>query len=152
MSYVDSTLLQGEQVTFRTYLHWLIFVRATVVVAIGVAILVVGHYYWAPAVWLGAAITVLGLIGWLGAYVRRRSSEFAVTNKRVIVKVGILRRRTVEMLLRQVEALEVDQSLAGRALGYGTVIIIGTGGTREPFEKVAAPLEFRRAAQAASTQ
>jgi uncharacterized membrane protein YdbT with pleckstrin-like domain len=152
VSYVDSTLLQGEQVTFRTYLHWLIFVRASLVMAIGLVILVVGYYYWAPAVWVGAAIAALGLIGWLGAYVRRRSSEFAVTNKRVIVKVGILRRRTVEMLLRQVEALEVDQSLTGRMLGYGTVIIIGTGGTREPFEKVSAPLEFRRAAQAASTQ
>ena len=153
MSYVDSTLLPGEQVTFRTYLHWLIFVRAIVIVAIGVAILVVGYqHHWAAAVWLGAAVAALGLIGWLAAYVRRRSSEFAVTNKRVIVKAGILRRRTVEMLLRQVEALEVDQSLTGRMLGYGTVIIIGTGGTREPFEKVSAPLEFRRAAQAASTQ
>jgi uncharacterized membrane protein YdbT with pleckstrin-like domain len=151
MSYVDSTLLPGEQVTFRTYLHWLIFARSTVVLAIGLTTLALGHS-WAPAVWFGAALTVLGLIGWLGAYIQRRTSEFAVTNKRVIVKTGILRRRTVEMLLRQIEALEVNQSLPGRMLGYGTVIIIGTGGTREPFEKVSAPLEFRRAAQAASTQ
>lgn len=151
MSYVDSTLLPGEQVMFRTELHWLIFARAAVVLTIGVVILVLS-YFWTPAFWFGVAILVLGMIGWLGAYVRRRTSEFAVTNKRVIVKVGIVRRRTLEMLLRQIEALEVNQSVAGRMFGFGTVIIIGAGGTREPFEKVSAPLEFRRAAQAASTQ
>jgi uncharacterized membrane protein YdbT with pleckstrin-like domain len=149
MSYVDSTLLPGEEVTFRTHLHWLIFARAAFVLAIGLAALALG-YPWAPAVWFGGACALLGLIGWLGAYIQRQTSEFAVTNKRVIVKTGILRRRTVEMLLRQIEALEVNQSLAGRVLGFGSVIIIGTGGTREPFDKVSAPLEFRRAAQAAS--
>jgi uncharacterized membrane protein YdbT with pleckstrin-like domain len=151
MSYVDGTLLPGEEVTFRTYLHWLIFARAALVLAIGLITLVLG-YSWSPALWLGVAFIVLGLIAWLAAYIQRKTSEFAVTNKRIIVKVGILRRRTIEMLLRQIEALEVNQNLRGRMFGYGTVIIIGTGGTREPFDKVSAPLEFRRAAQAASAQ
>jgi uncharacterized membrane protein YdbT with pleckstrin-like domain len=151
MSYVDDTLLPGEQVTFRTHLHWLIFARAAWVLAIGLITLVLGHN-WTPAVWFGGAFLLLGLIGWLGAYIQRRTSEFAVTNKRVIVKMGVLRRRTIEMLLRQIEALEVNQTLLGRMLGYATVLIIGTGGTREPFDNVSAPLEFRRAAHAASTQ
>ena len=151
MSYVGSTLLPGEEVTFRTYLHWLIFLRAAFILAVGVITLVVG-YHSPPALWIGVAFIVLGLIAWLAAYVQRKTSEFAVTNKRIIVKVGVFRRRTIEMLLRQLEALEVNQSLRGRIFGYGTVTVIGTGGTREPFDKVAAPLEFRRAAQAASTQ
>jgi uncharacterized membrane protein YdbT with pleckstrin-like domain len=148
MSYVDHTLLPGEQVTFRTHLHWVIFARALAVALVGVVFLMLGHTLAA----FGAVVLLVGVVLWGAAYIQRRTSEYAVTNKRIIVKVGILRRRTVEMLLRQVEALEVNQGILGRILGYGTLLIVGTGGTREPFERISAPLEFRRAAQAASTQ
>ncbi|HEV2442680.1 MAG TPA: PH domain-containing protein [Stellaceae bacterium] len=150
MSYVDSTLLPGEQVTFRTHLHWIIFVRAAAVVLIGVIFLVSAHYSASLSV-IGGILVLIGLVLWLAAYIHRRTSEFAVTNKRIIVKVGILQRRTMELLLRQVEALEVDQGILGRIFGYGTLLIIGTGGTREPFQRISKPLEFRRATQAAST-
>lgn len=148
MSYVDNTLLPDEQVTFRAHLHWIIFARAVVIESIGIIFLLIGHAFGA----FGAVILLVGVVLWVAAYVQRRTSEFAVTNKRIIVKVGILRRRTVEMLLRQVEALEVNQGILGRVFGYGTLLIIGTGGTREPFDRISGPLEFRRAAQAASTQ
>ena len=71
--------------------------------------------------------------------------------QRVIIKVGLLHRRTLEMLLIKVEAISVDQSIAGRIFGYGTIVVVGTGGTREAFENIASPLEFRRAVQAATT-
>lgn len=150
MSYVDSTLLPGEQVTYRAHLHWIIFGRAAVV-------LIVGVFLWIALAKHGLAmfgelLVGISLVLWFFAYLHWRASEFAVTNKRVIVKVGIIRRRTIEMLLRQVEALEVNQSIPGRLFGYGTLVIVGTGGTREPFSRVGDPLEFRRAVQAASTQ
>lgn len=150
MSYVDSTLLPGEEVAFRTSIHWSIFIRSAIVVLFGLAFLITGYHVDALRV-VGAVFILAGGAFWLAAYIQRRTSEFAVTNKRVIVKVGILRRRTIELLLRQVEALEVSQSIFGRIFGYGTLLVIGTGGTREPFDRISAPLEFRRAAQAAST-
>jgi uncharacterized membrane protein YdbT with pleckstrin-like domain len=79
----------------------------------------------------------------------RRTSEYAVTNKRVIAKEGWLSRRTVEMNLPRIESLAVQQGMGGRMLGYGTVDVIGTGGTRERFSRIGAPLEFRRAVQEA---
>lgn len=149
MSYVDHTLLPGEQVTYRAHLHWIVFARAVLIGLIGVScFLATGHIFAA----VGVVLLSVGVVLWVAAYIQRRTSEFAVTNKRIIVKVGILRRRTVEILLRQVEALEVDQGILGRILGYGTLLIIGTGGTRESFDRIGGPLEFRRAAQAASTQ
>lgn len=150
MSYVDSTLLPGEQVTFRTHLHWIIFVRAGAFLLLGALLYVFAIHISLSG--FGLLLMVPGLVLWVFAYIHRRTAEFAVTNKRVIVKVGVVRRRTIEMLLRQVEALEVSQSILGRIFGYGTLLIIGTGGTREPFQRISAPLEFRRAAQAASTQ
>ena len=148
MSYVDHTLLPGEQVTFRAHLHWIIFARAVVIEVVGLVVLLIGGHIFGA---FGAVLLLVGVLLWIAAYIQRRTSEFAVTNERIIVKVGILRRRTVEMLLRQVEALEVNQGILGRVLGYGTLLIVGTGGTQEPFDRISEPLDFRRAAQAAST-
>ena len=75
------------------------------------------------------------------------SSEFGVTNKRVIIKVGFIRRRTLELLLRHVEAISVDQSVAGRMLNYGALTLTGTGGVKESIDKVSSPLEFLRRIQ-----
>jgi uncharacterized membrane protein YdbT with pleckstrin-like domain len=145
MSYIDKTLLPGEQVTFRTQLHWILYAPAALLLALALVC------FATQIAQVGGFILLISLVVGLIAYVRRRVAEFAVTNKRVIVKVGFVRRRTIELLLRQVEALEVQQDIFGRILGYGTVVIIGTGGTREPFPKIEAPLKFRRAAQEAST-
>ncbi|MGA8531599.1 MAG: PH domain-containing protein, partial [Acidobacteriaceae bacterium] len=75
--------------------------------------------------------------------VRRSATEMAVTTRRVVVKTGITSRRTIEMLLNKIETIEVSEPTMGRVLGYGSITMIGTGGTSEPFHKIAHPLEFR---------
>jgi uncharacterized membrane protein YdbT with pleckstrin-like domain len=65
----------------------------------------------------------------------------------VVVKVGLTSRRTVELLLSKIESIGVEESLFGRMLGYGTVLLRGTGGTPESFNTIAHPLEFRREVQ-----
>jgi uncharacterized membrane protein YdbT with pleckstrin-like domain len=99
----------------------------------------------------GEALLAVAILWGLVKYVDYASSEFAVTNKRVIIKVGILRRRTVEMLNTKVEAIAVNQGIIGRILGYGNIVVTGTGGTNEPFNGISSPLEFRRAVQAHSS-
>jgi len=81
------------------------------------------------------------------SYIAFRFSEFGVTNRRVLVKVGMIRRRSVELLLTKVEGIGVDQGVMGRLLDYGTIIITETGGTKEPFGKIAKPFEFRKRVQ-----
>jgi uncharacterized membrane protein YdbT with pleckstrin-like domain len=132
-------------VAFRTRLHLIIFV---VPVFLAVISIVLFAYGFPPAAEIVLAIALLwGLV----KYVDYVSSEFAVTNKRVIIKVGVLRRRTVEMLNTKVEAVAVNQSILGRILGYGNIVVTGTGGTNEPFTGISSPLEFRRAVQAHSS-
>ena len=97
--------------------------------------------------WGGAACLVLGAI-FLGiGLVRRNATEMAVTNKRVIVKSGLADRRTIELLLQRIESIAVEEPALGRLLGYGTVIVRGTGGTPEVFPQIARPLEFREQVQ-----
>ena len=74
---------------------------------------------------------------------KRNATEMGVTSKRVIVKTGIIDRRTIEILLSRIESVAVEEPGWGRLFGYGTVIVRGTGGTPEMFEKIYHPLEFR---------
>ncbi|TMG81833.1 MAG: PH domain-containing protein, partial [Betaproteobacteria bacterium] len=70
--------------------------------------------------------------------------------KRVLMKVGVFTTRSIELLLSKVEAITVHQSLTGRLLGYGDIVLTGSGGTNEPFSTIQSPLAFRNAVQAAS--
>ena len=146
MSYIDGNLLEGEQVVFRTRLHWLLLmgpVLIAVLVLLPIAwLLFTGS--WSRFVWLPLGGTIVLL---LAAFIKRQSSDFAVTNKRVMMKVGVLRTRSVELPLSKIEAVAVDQSLMGRMFGYGDMIVTGSGGTKEAFSHIQSPLDFRRAVQ-----
>jgi uncharacterized membrane protein YdbT with pleckstrin-like domain len=72
------------------------------------------------------------------------TTEFAVTNQRVITKTGLFRREAVELMLRQIESMKIDQRLLGRLFGYGNLEIIGTGGTKSKLVGVNNPVLFRK--------
>ena len=150
MGYVEQNLMPGEAVTYRTSLHRIIYTGPALLGALGLLLLICSATYGGGA--LLASLGGLVLIGAAGLAMARwivaRTSEFAVTNKRVIIKRGLVRRHTLELLLAKVESIEVDQSIAGRLFGYGSIVVIGTGGTRESFDNIARPLEFRKQVQA----
>jgi uncharacterized membrane protein YdbT with pleckstrin-like domain len=79
--------------------------------------------------------------------VRRNATEMAVTTRRVVIKQGLVDRKTIEMLLNKIETIEVSEPMVGRMLGYGSITMVGTGGTSEPFHKIAHPLQFRSEVQ-----
>ena len=144
MGYIEANLLPGEAVVQRARLHWIVFLKAIVVAVVGLAVLFIQ-----PLV--GAIVVGLALLMALPPWLERTTSEFGVTSKRVIIKVGLIQRRTLELLIRQVEAISVDQSLTGRIFNFGTITLTGTGGVRETFHNIANPLEFRRSIQSLST-
>jgi uncharacterized membrane protein YdbT with pleckstrin-like domain len=149
MSYIEKHLLAGEAVTFRTSLHWKIYLLPALAVLLLLAPLTVLAL--ATTTKLFALLPVAAAVIVLAApFLTRRSSEFAVTNKRVIIKLGVLSTRSIDLLLPKIEGITVTQSLAGRMFGYGEIVVIGTGGTQEPFSGIQAPLAFRQAVQAAT--
>jgi uncharacterized membrane protein YdbT with pleckstrin-like domain len=97
--------------------------------------------------WVAIGAFVVSAIVFAIGALRRNATEMALTNKRVIVKTGLATRRTLELVLNRIESIVVEEPAAGRMLGYGTVIIRGTGGTPEVFEKIAHPLQFREQVQ-----
>jgi uncharacterized membrane protein YdbT with pleckstrin-like domain len=147
MSYLDDHLLAGERIVYRARLHWTIFLAAIIVVLLGVALGILLQVV-APAYsYAGAGLAGIGMLLAIGPAIRYVTSEFAVTDKRVLGKVGFIERESDETLLSKVEAIAVDQGVIGRLFGFGTITITGTGGTQEIFSGIAEPLEFRRQIQ-----
>jgi uncharacterized membrane protein YdbT with pleckstrin-like domain len=125
MSYIDDSLIEGERVVHRARISWW---SQFGMLLLGVVLLVV----------------VIGLFFLVAAWVRVKSTEIALTNRRVIAKYGFIRRNTVEIALEKVEALRVEQGVLGRMLDYGTIFISGAGTSVAPMRDIARPLEFRR--------
>jgi uncharacterized membrane protein YdbT with pleckstrin-like domain len=160
LSYIEQHLIPGESIQYQTKLHWIVMLGHAVI-AIFLALLAIAiPITWASlgaktkghsvpgAVYLFALLCFLvGGTLFLVGLLRRRATEMAVTNKRVIVKTGIADRRTVEILLSRIESVAVEEPALGRLLGFGTVTVRGTGGTPEVFEKIYHPLEFREQVQ-----
>jgi uncharacterized membrane protein YdbT with pleckstrin-like domain len=148
MSYVKSVLQPGETIRYATDIHWMVYIPGVLLLVLGGAVYVVGL----PLAQPGAAIflhLVAGLvfaaaavwlfIGWF----RRWTTEVAVTNKRIIYKRGFISRYTIEMHLDKVESVDVDQTVLGRILGYGDILIRGVGASLEPLRNIESPIEFR---------
>jgi len=126
-SYVEGALVKDEKVVHTGHISlWSLWHL------IGLGILLL------PAFGVGLIFLVL-------AYVRYKSTELAVTTKRVIVKHGFVRRQTIEINLGKVESIQVDQSLLGRMFDFGTLVVAGTGASHAPLTGIAAPLAFRKA-------
>jgi uncharacterized membrane protein YdbT with pleckstrin-like domain len=111
---------------------------------------------WPAIFWLGAwlALIFLGIV-LIGIYIFLRSviimntTDFAVTNRRIILKRGWLNRSTQEIAVESVEGVLLNQSILGRIFGYGRVIVTGTGEATIVFPPMAHPVDFRRAIESA---
>ena len=147
MSYLDDHLLAGERIVYRARLHWTIFLVSIAVVLLGVGLAILLQVIEPGYAYAGLGLIGVGLLLAIGPAIRYVTSEFAVTDKRVLGKVGFIERESDETLLSKVEAIAVDQGVLGRVFGFGTVTITGTGGTQEVFSGIGEPLEFRRQIQ-----
>ena len=125
-SYVDSVLISGETVMHRG--HVSLWPHAWKIL-LGIVLL--------PAFGLG-----LVLLAWV--WIVYKTTEIAITNKRIIAKFGFISRSTIEINLPKVESVQVDQGVLGRMLDYGTIIVSGAGTPNLAIPGAAEPLEFRK--------
>jgi uncharacterized membrane protein YdbT with pleckstrin-like domain len=157
LDYIESNLVPGETVLYRTRLRWVVLIWPVVVgLVLGGTglVFVIGGYVASGKGNSYAGMIIVGLLFLVGAailfgagLIRKNSTEVAVSNKRVLIKTGFIARRSIEVLLLKVESIGVNESFVCRALGYGSVVIRGTGGTLETFDKIANPNEFRKQVQ-----
>lgn len=126
-SYVEDALVKDERIVHLGHISlWALWH----LIALGIVLL--------PAYGLGLIFLVM-------AYVKYRTTELAITNKRVIVKTGFIRRSTIEININKVESLQVDQGVLGRMFNFGTLIISGAGTPQAPVAGISGPMAFRKA-------
>jgi len=149
MRYVRRVLQPGETIVYATRMHWIVFLRTILllvicVILVGAAVSTSDNQNVSLALEIAAVIfALLAASTGLRAFIRRATTELAVTDHRVIFKTGLLSRHTIEMNRDKIESIDVDQSLLGRILGYGTIIVRGIGGSLEPIRNIGDPLTFR---------
>ena len=150
MSYIDRVLQPGETITYSSKLHWIVYVPGWLILAVGGAGLLLlpgdgagGLYFYTSLFVAGVGLGVLFV-----AWIKRVTTEIAVTNRRLIFKEGFISRRTMEMNLDKIESIDVNQSVAARLLDYGTIVVRGTGSGLEPFKRIDAPIELRNGVMA----
>ena len=143
MGYIDQNLMSGERIVYRTKLHWIVFLWPIIFIILAFVFLASGK----EIAILGGLFFLIALLSALSAFISFKTSEFGITNKRVLIKVGFIRRNSLETLLQKVEGIQVNQGILGRIFNYGTILIKGTGGTGNPFHKIEAPMEFRKKVQ-----
>ena len=126
-SYIEGALIKDEKVIYTGHISlW----SLAPLIALGVLLL----FAWG-----------LGIIFWVVAYIRYKTTELAFTNKRVIAKFGFISRQTVELNITKVESIQVNQGILGRIFNFGTLVISGAGNPQAPIPGISDPMAFRRA-------
>jgi uncharacterized membrane protein YdbT with pleckstrin-like domain len=153
--YLEKSLQGDEKVIYSAELHWIVY-------HIGATITLIGalfgkyapklmHLYLGqkiadiaakPVSYIAIGIIVVGALHLFFGFIRQISTELIITNHRVIAKYGFISVTTYELMLYKVEGANIEQSITGRLLGYGTVMVKGTGGGISPIDHVANPYKF----------
>jgi len=153
MSYIHKSLLDGEEILYLTRRHKIIFTYPVLWLLVSAILFGIKYFFvfkpevnYALVIFSGIFLAI-SLIHALVIWVNYLCAEFGITNQRVIVKEGFLKRKTIEVFLKSVESVQVDQSIWGRILNFGTVIVSGTGGVTDPLNMIRKPLDFKKQVQ-----
>jgi uncharacterized membrane protein YdbT with pleckstrin-like domain len=127
MSYIEESLSNGEEIRGLFKLHW--FAKLPMFL------------------WLILAIPTLGitLLLALWEYLKLRSIEQGITNKRVILKTGIISRKSEEMKISSIETVEIDQGILGRIFGFGSIKVTGRGISDLIYKNIDQPMQVKKA-------
>jgi uncharacterized membrane protein YdbT with pleckstrin-like domain len=153
MSYIRKSLLEGEKVIYMTRRHKIIFTYPVIWLLVSAGLYgIKWMYVFRPEINFTLSIfsgifLAAALIHALVIWIHYLSAEFGITNQRVISKEGFLKRKTSEVFLKSVESVQVDQSIWGRILNFGTIIVSGTGGASDPINMIRNPLDFKKQVQ-----
>lgn len=141
MKYLETHLQSGEKISYRARIHIFLFLQPAILLAIGFLC-----YFDEIKItqYLGVTLLFLGIVSLVQRVLVKVGSIYAVTNRRVIIKTGVISRKTVELVLAKCEGIQVTQDFFGRIFGYGTIVVT-TGGATNCYYYVAKPYRFKKA-------
>ena len=154
MSYIKNNLMANEKIILSARIHRAVFLPSILAFIFGIAAMVkavgmtdqqsASSAYPGLVMLFGILFFLFAIKLGLDALIVILTTEFAITNRRIVAKTGFIRRHTLEMLLPKVESVAVSQDILGRLLNFGTVTVTGTGGTKESFKAIVNPIDVRK--------
>ncbi len=153
MSYIDETLMPNEKVILREQPHWIIFSTPATYLLFAILLLLIGpffgflneEYFWDLNLYqfLTVILLFVSIVTALSMYVAYVTSEFGITDRRVLVKVGLIHQQSLEFYYNRIESIMMYQNIIGRFVNYGTVRIHGVGGGFDTMRHIPNPRRFR---------
>lgn len=129
-----------EGIVYQARLHWIIFVWPVIFFVIDLYLGVVYPLFAQPSMLFGVFVALWGLSTW----VMYQYSSLTIKSNRLVIRSGFLVRQTVDIPINKIESVDIRQSILGTILGYGSIELTGTGGTREYMLNISKPLTCRR--------
>jgi hypothetical protein len=142
MSYAKKTLQKGEDIVLFTRPHYIIFYTITYYLLLAIFMMFMFNIFLFAGI-----VALVGVFNFFSDLISFYYSEYVITNRRVLMKVGFIRQRSLEIYLEKIEGIVVEQNIIGRILNFGTVMISGVGGTKDPYYFIPDPLKFRSLVQ-----
>lgn len=156
-SYVKRVLQPDEGLLYQAQIHWVIYLDGLFYILLGALLgsfgphlvqMLLGDsmldFARLPLKFFSLAIVAYGALDLVLSYIRQISTELVITNQRVIAKTGLVATTSYELMIGKVEGATIDQSALGRIMGYGTLMVKGTGGGISPIDPIADPTGFHR--------
>ena len=125
MKFIESTLPDNETIEMEISFHW------THTLVAWLYLLVLG--------WL-----IIGVFLFISMYLEKWTTERALTNRRLILKRGFIRRKTEEISFNRVEEVNLSQSILQRILGSGDIKVTGTGAGEIMLKNIDDPLDVQK--------
>ena len=140
MSYIEKNLMDGEVIIYEARQHWIIYWLPALLVIVAIVQFVIPTESDGLLLQCCFAVLLL-LVAFIWAVNIHGGRKYLLTNKRLILKRGIVKRNTLDLILRRCEGVSVNQSIMGRILDYGTVIV-STGEVTNSFSHIENPVKF----------
>ena len=141
MGYIEKNLMEGEHIVMRAQLHYIVYWQPALLILLAILLFV---FQISPEVYTyqGIVAALLLVIAFFSILYIHGNRKYILTNKRLIEKIGIIRRDSRELLLRKCEGVQLSQSILGRILNYGTVIVSTTGEATNDYKYIKEPIRF----------
>lgn len=104
-------------------------------------------WFLSPIIFLGIILLplIIGLAFLIFAYIKFRTTEFAVTNKRIIITNGLINKEVTALNPWRIESIIIEQTFIGKILNFGTIVIGGASIFPTRIENISNPIAFRKA-------
>jgi len=131
---------EDQGVIYQARLHWIIFLYPTLLFLVGFFVLVSFESFEK----VGLLIIGVSTLWWLMHYANYKYSYINIKRNRIVLRAGVWVRQTIDLPMRKIESVDITQNILGSMLGYGTMLITGTGGSRNYLSYIKSPLTCRR--------